>query len=198
MIQILESQSDGLSARQRLDLPHCFEDFSRMRAGLRTSELIVVLTACHSLACAPPPTSGAWNQPWLMGEIAELRLGPAFRLTRVTPLDELMASPGRFVGQQVRTVGRIASTCNHAGCWIDLQPLELRAPGVLVTARDKSFSHPLDCVGLVAEVEGTLRSRTYPPDRLRHWAHHGWRHGVDVSSPTQVLLIEATTVNIRR
>ncbi len=131
-----------------------------------------------------------------MGRLASIRLGPVFKLREVTPLSELTSSPEKWTNKKVRTRGRIASVCNEAGCWIDIWPLSGRGEGMLVNAGDKLFSHPLDCAGRVAEVEGRFFVKSYAPKRTRHWAHHGWRPGREIKGTLKVYRIEATTVEI--
>lgn len=164
-----------------------------------TSRALLLLSSL-ALACAhshpPDHSTGLWELPWRLGQLKSIRLGPPFRLSLVTPLAEITASPG-LINKVVRTRGRIASVCNEAGCWIDIWPLAGGGEGVLVNSLDKSFSHPLDCVGRIAEVEGRHSLRTYPPERTRHWAHHGWRSGLQIRGPIKVHRIEATTVEIR-
>ena len=155
--------------------------------------LAVGLLGCH----AHPRSSGLWDLPWRMGKLASIRLGPAFKLREVTPLSELTSSPGKWTNKTIRTRGRIATVCNEAGCWIDIWPLSGQGQGVLVNAGGKLFSHPLDCAGRVAEVEGRFFVKTFPPKRTRHWAHHGWRLGLKIQGAMKVYRIEATTVEIR-
>ena len=131
-----------------------------------------------------------------MGKLASIRLGPVFKLTRVTPMAELTSSSGKLANKTIRTRGRIASVCNEAGCWIDIWPLSGRGQGVLVNAGGKLFSHPLDCTGRVVEVEGRYFVKTFPPKRTRHWSHHGWRPGIKIQGAMKVHRIEATTVEI--
>ena len=67
---------------------------------------------------------------------------------------------------------------------------------MLVNAAGKLYSHPLDCAGRVAEVEGRFFVKTFPPKRTRHWAHHGWRPGLEIQGAMKVLRIDATTMEI--
>ena len=160
--------------------------------GVLSPALALGLPACH----AHPNPSGLWDLPWRMGKLASIRLGPAFKVKEVTPLSKLTSSPEKWTDITVRTRGRIASVCYEAGCWIDIWPLSGPGQGVLVNAAGKLYSHPLDCTGRVAEVEGRFFVKTYPPKRTRHWAHHGWRPGLKIEGAMKVLRIEATTVEI--
>jgi len=161
--------------------------------GIMLIVLAMSLLGCH----AHPRPSSLWDLPWRMGKLASIRLGPAFKLREVTPLSKLTSSPDRWVNKTVRTRGRIASVCNEAGCWIDIWPLAGRGQGVLVNAGGKLVSHPLDCAGRVAEVEGRFFIKTIPPKRTRHWSHHGWRPELKIEGAMKVLRLEATSVEIR-
>ena len=109
-----------------------------MMAHLRTGNVLIAMLifATASLThCHPTPRStGLWDHPWRMGKLASIRLGPVFKLTRVTPMAELTSSSGKLANKTIRTRGRIASVCNEAGCWIDIWPLSGRGRGVLVNA----------------------------------------------------------------
>ena len=167
-----------------------------VRAVRPSAVLLFVLAASLSGCHAHPKPSGLWDQPWRMGKLASIRLGPAFKLTEVTPLPKLTSSPQKWANKTVRTRGRIASVCNEAGCWIDIWPLSGTGHGVLVNAGGKLFSHALDSAGRVAEVEGKFFVNSYPPKRTRHWTHHGWRPRQEIKGPMKVYRTEATTVEI--
>lgn len=163
----------------------------------RNPALMLIVLATSLLGChAHPNPSGLWDHPWRMGKLASIRLGPAFRLRAMTPLSKLISSPEKWANKTIRTRGRVASVCNEAGCWIDIWPMMGKGQGVLVNAGGKLFSHPLDCAGRVAEVEGRFFIKIFPPERTRHWAHHGWRPGLKIKGAMKVYRIEATTVEI--
>jgi len=48
--------------------------------------------------------------------------GESFTLEEITPLAEIMATPGKYLGTEVRTAGYIYLMCEDMGCWLGVLP----------------------------------------------------------------------------
>jgi len=52
----------------------------------------------------------------------EQSYGEAFTIDAVTPLDEIIESPGTYLNKEVRTAGYIYTMCDDSGCWLGILP----------------------------------------------------------------------------
>lgn len=72
-----------------------------------------------------------------------------------TALADIVAEPGRFEGQVVKTEGEITQVCQARGCWMEIRAAE-NAPGIRVPMAGHSFFLPRDISGRRATLEGTV------------------------------------------
>jgi hypothetical protein len=147
------------------------------------------------VSCAAP-TANTKEEAWTLGATKSQHLGQPFTLQETTPLLALGREPARYMEKIVRTRGRVDSVCNHAGCWIDLLPLEGTGAAVFVNPQKKAFTFPLDSSGRLAEVEGRFFVAPVEQTRAQHWSKHGWRPGLRIDGPIEVLRLEATAAQI--
>lgn len=64
--------------------------------------------------------------------------------------------------------GKIAASCRHSGCWMDLDMGEGQA--LKITFQDDAFTIPLDAAGMHAIAEGYVKKEMIPVDLLKHYA----------------------------
>lgn len=88
----------------------------------------------------------------------------------VTPLATVLANPGNFAGQTIRTEGEVAAVCQRMGCW-----MELRADGgtVRVPIAGHAFNLPRDITGKHASIEGTVNVTELSEAQRAHLASEG-------------------------
>ncbi len=79
--------------------------------------------------------------------------GQPFRMSVVTPLATVLASPAAYLAGDLRTEGRIIRQCPSAGCWFYLEDGQGRQLRVELGHLGLKFPQH---VGGLAEVEGRL------------------------------------------
>ena len=104
-----------------------------------------------------------------------------------TELAALMADPGRFAGQVVKTEGEIVQVCQRMGCWMELTAGE-DGDAIRVPMAGHSFFLPRDVAGRRATVEGTVEVAELDADTQQHLREEG------AQAADQALSIQATAV----
>ncbi len=92
--------------------------------------------------------------------------GAPIKLTRETPLREVVQRPEAIGDEPVLVRGRVADVCQRKGCWTILQDGDAR---VRVRFKDYGFFVPTDCSGREALVEGVVEVKTLSADMARHY-----------------------------
>ncbi|MEM6955157.1 MAG: DUF4920 domain-containing protein [Myxococcota bacterium] len=99
------------------------------------------------------------------------QFGEALSERNVTPLAQIVAAPGDFAGQTVKTEGEITQVCQRMGCW-----MEMRAeggPAIRVPMAGHSFFLPRDVAGSQVTIEGEVAVRELSDDEREHLASEG-------------------------
>lgn len=103
---------------------------------------------------------------------------------RVTPIEEILATPDAWVGKTVRIEGRVAEVCTKMGCWMDLvSPEDAR---MQVKVDDGVIVFPLEAVGRRASAEGEVEILEMTREQYGAWLHHAAEETGKEFDPTQV------------
>ncbi len=128
--------------------------------------------AAPAAPVAPTTTTAAAGE-WGTGVVHR---GAAFTATTQTALKAVLAEPGKFAGQVVKTEGLVARACAKKGCWMELQLADgTEASGMRVTFKDYGFFVPLDSAGAQAIIEGTVEIKTLSKEDAAHLESEGAR-----------------------
>ena len=82
------------------------------------------------------------------------RLGAPITIAQSTPLAEVLANPGRFSGQTIRTEGTVSAVCQAAGCWMRL--VDSANQQIHVRMHGHSFFIPRNATGRRVTVQATV------------------------------------------
>jgi len=123
--------------------------------------LVLILTPC--LASAAPKAAAAKTA-------GETVLGKGVKTAAAVAIDELLASPDRYVGQTVRVAGKVVDVCSHRGCWMQLG--NDKGQLVRVKVRDGDIVFPVSARGRPAEAEGVFAKTELSPDDALARAKH--------------------------
>ena len=107
-----------------------------------------------------------------------------------TQLGDLIADPGQFAGQVVKTEGVVAQVCQRMGCWMELRG-EAGGDAVRVPMAGHSFFLPRDAAGKRAVVQGRLSVEALDEATQEHLREEG------AQAAGQAISIEATSVLLR-
>jgi hypothetical protein len=80
--------------------------------------------------------------------------GAALTVPQATPLAELVADPGRFVGQTLRLEGQVTGVCKGMGCWV--QVADAAGHNFIAKSVDHSIRFPKDCEGRQVVIQGEI------------------------------------------
>ena len=84
---------------------------------------------------------------------AETKLGKPLTLKAATPIDEILASPQKFLGKTVQVKGKVSAVCQHMGCWMNLADPKT-GKSVRIKVDDGVIIFPMSARGKIATVEG--------------------------------------------
>lgn len=102
---------------------------------------------------------------------AETKLGKPLGLKAPLAIDQLLAKPGRWVGQVVQIKGKVTEVCQMMGCWMSLvDPASSKAMRIQVG--DGQIEFPKDAVGKMALAEGTLTRQELTHEQALARARH--------------------------
>ena len=87
--------------------------------------------------------------------VADTPLGKPLTLKQSTPINELAANPGEFVGKTVQAKGKVADVCQKMGCWMNLVDPE-SARMVRIKVKDGEIVFPKSALGKMAVAEGRM------------------------------------------
>jgi hypothetical protein len=88
---------------------------------------------------------------------AETKYGAGVTLATATPIEELYASPDKFVGKTVRVDGVVTSVCTEMGCWLAIGTTENPDQAVRFQAdHDGKIVFPITLKGKQASAEGVF------------------------------------------
>ena len=81
--------------------------------------------------------------------------GTGVKLTTVTKVADLLASPDQYLGKHVRVDGTVKAVCQNMGCWIQIADDE-KSEGIQFKVDDGVIVFPKDAKGKRASAEGTF------------------------------------------
>jgi len=79
--------------------------------------------------------------------------------------------------------GNIAASCQHTGCWMDLDMGNMET--IHVTFKDDSFTIPLNAAGKNAIAEGIAIRELIPVDKLQKYAKEDGKSEAEVAAITK-------------
>jgi len=148
----------------------------------------------------PEPSSPSSPPPANNAAVGETNVGQA--LTDSVPLVdgvELVTSPERFAGQQVRIAGEVKGFCHHARSWFALDIPGAHPPYLrLITA--PRFLVPADAMGAHVEAMGVVEVQQVPRGQAAHYEeeHRLGARGDDAPGDTVArVVIQATGARFR-
>jgi hypothetical protein len=117
--------------------------------------------------------------------------GEAFALGDAVPLGQAVESPG---DAPVQVRGEVEAVCQKKGCWMVIKDGAISAR---VLMKGHGFAVPMDSRGKVALVEGTLSSRTFDEDQVKHLEKDAGRDPSKVSGQRTEHVLTATGIEIK-
>lgn len=102
---------------------------------------------------------------------AELKLGKPLTLKEPVTVDQVYASPDKYVGKTVQVKGKITEVCQMMGCWMQLvDPATGKA--IRIKVNDGEIEFPKDGAGRTAVAEGVLVKMELSKERAIAEAKH--------------------------
>lgn len=90
-------------------------------------------------------------------QAAETTYGAGVKLATATPINDLYASPEKFVGKTVRVDGVVTSVCTEMGCWLAIGATDNQDQAVRFQAEhDGKIVFPITLKGKPASAEGVF------------------------------------------
>ncbi len=118
---------------------------------------------------------------------AEVKLGKPIDVTAVTPIEEILANPEKFVGTVVRVDGNITDVCQEMGCWIEVQD-QAAKNSIRVKVKDGEIIFPKDSKGKKVVAQGKVEKLVLTKEQyiatLKHEAEANKKQ-VDTSKITE-------------
>ncbi|MEO0323880.1 MAG: DUF4920 domain-containing protein [Myxococcota bacterium] len=132
-----------------------------------------------------PPEEAAEDirYPHLFGDALDTEREPV-------ALSALLAAPGEYADQVVKTSGTIQQVCQSMGCWMELRAGEEGAQAIRVPMANHAFFLPKDVAGRSCTIEGKVSVRDLTDEEREHYASEG------ATVLAQVAQIDATGVMI--
>ncbi len=110
--------------------------------------------------------------------------GKGVHLTPVTPIGEILAAPGNYLGKSVAVEGTVVAVCARRGCWIDLAG-EKPGETLRVKVEDGEMVFKLEARGKRARVEGVIEKLEFTREQaIRQGRHHAEEEGVPFDPAT--------------
>ncbi|MEW6428182.1 MAG: DUF4920 domain-containing protein [Thermodesulfobacteriota bacterium] len=104
--------------------------------------------------------------------------GRPITLRQETALADILAAPGRYIGQQVLVRGTVAEVCAKRGCWMDI----VASPGpdrIQIKVADGEIVFPMSARGRSALVQGTVEELSLSrEDAIAYFSHKAEEKGV--------------------
>jgi hypothetical protein len=118
---------------------------------------------------------------------AEIKLGAPIAIKDATTIRDLLATPDKYLGKNVRLEGEIVEVCQMMGCWIKLHDASSKEI-IQVKVEDGVIVFPKDGAGKQASVQGKVEklvlSKEEYVESLKHEAAEGGKK-IDTSKITE-------------
>jgi uncharacterized protein DUF4920 len=122
---------------------------------------LVFIVACQPRANNESDNTSTENNP-------KGSYGKVITIDQSIPSSALISTLGDQENMQIKLNGEIIASCQHSGCWMDMQ---LDSLNVLnITFKDGDFVVPLDSKGKMAVIEGIASQEIIPIETLKNWA----------------------------
>ncbi len=84
--------------------------------------------------------------------------GEPLTISEITPLADIIASPGEYVDKEVRTVGYVYEMCTGSGCWIGVMPSLASDKVVRIAWMQTDVRFPIgeETTGHLVELQGKV------------------------------------------
>lgn len=128
---------------------------------------------------------------------ADSKLGAPLTLKSQTPIADLSAKPGDFVGKTVQVKGAVAEVCEKAGCWMMLVDSATKAK-VRIKVKDGEIVFPKEAIGKTAVAEGKFvkieMTKEQAIAQMKHEAEENKKKfdPASVTGPTTIYQIAGT------
>jgi hypothetical protein len=125
------------------------------------------------------------------------KLGAPLALKSQTPIADLTATPGQYVGKTVQVKGKVTEVCEKMGCWMKLVDPGTNA-SVRIKVKDGEIVFPKTAIGKVAVAEGKFvkieLTREQAIERAKHEAEEQGRpfDPASVKGPETIYQIQGT------
>ena len=83
----------------------------------------------------------------------EIKLGKPVQIKNVTLVKDLLASPEKYLGQDVKVEGEITEVCQMMGCWINLRDASSK-DAIQVKVQDGEIVFPKNSAGKKIVAQG--------------------------------------------
>jgi hypothetical protein len=87
----------------------------------------------------------------------------------LTSIAEIVATPERFEGREVRVQGEVTGVCQMMGCWMEL---ESGGATVRIKVEDGVIVFPAEALGSRAVARGTVQLLEMSRDEYAGWLRH--------------------------
>ncbi len=132
-------------------------------------KLAIVITAIAVLASIP-----------LLAE--EVKLGKPVTVKEVTLIKDILGSPDKYLGKDIRIEGEIAAVCQNMGCWINVKDTSTKET-IQVKVDDGVIVFPKDGAGKKVVAQGKLEKVMVSKEELINQAKESGKE-VDPSKIT--------------
>jgi hypothetical protein len=126
------------------------------------------------------------QQPGKTGEVSKSstgNFGNEFSGNNAIPVTQ---AAGIFSGSDTVAItisGKIAASCKHSGCWMDLDMGN--GETIHVTFKDEAFTIPVDAAGKSAIAEGIAIRELIPVETLQNYAREEGKSDEEVAAITK-------------
>ncbi len=110
------------------------------------------------------------------------KYGQGVSLDKATPVAELLAHPGEYMGKTVRVDGLITAGCKKRGCWIQIS--DDKGNGVRVKVEDGVIVFPPTSIGHNASAEGVFSGIPRAAVEKKHKEQEGEKHEACDAKPS--------------
>jgi hypothetical protein len=118
---------------------------------------------------------------------------PFSKTDEPTPLGQVLAAGAAPAGS-VLVKGQVEAVCQKKGCWMVVKD---GAESARVLMKDHSFAVPMDCRGKDVTIEGTLATRTFSEDQVKHLEKDRGGNPEDVSGERTEHVLTASGILIQ-
>ncbi len=111
------------------------------------------------------------------------KYGEGVSLEKAVSIEQLLASPADYLGQEVRVDGTITGMCKKRGCW--MQVTDEKGNGVRIKVEDGVIVFPATSMGHTASAQGVFEGVPVAAQAKKHEGkeHEGEKHESCDSKP---------------